>query len=670
MATRYWVGTSGTAWNSSTTTGWSTSSGGAGGASAPTITDDVIFDVNSTGGSVNIFSTAVCKTLTTTGATITFANGMPTVHGDVTITSGVTVTASGPLIIAASSTVTFNPASNASGISFEGVGSTYDLASNFISTGSSSIFRINAGTVNTNNYNISVRQFTTSVTTTTRAVNLGTSTITVSGISINTWDTSVTTGLTLNSSNAAIVWSRASASVSTVAFGSGQTISSLQITAQAGGTTTNYNITGTGFTIGSFSSLRTNATVIRFDGGSSCTIGTWLVTGSSGNIVTINSSSATDTHTISVTNRTVSIDYLYLSNIRGGSLTPVTFYIGANSRLRGRCRGVAKIASVAGEYIHVLVPGTTSWLVPADFSIFDNSVHIFGAGGGGAGASGVGADKYGGAGGGGGGYTRLTNITIPPSTTISYFAASGGAAGTASTTGGASSGGSPSATTFNASAYSVNSGTGGTTNYNTSTNTGGSGGSGSTFNGGTGGIGGISTSPSSASSGGGGGAGGPLGVGKTGGAGGDNETGGGGAGNGGGTNGSDAPTSGSANGGNNASGAGGGTFTALAFDGGGGFGGNGTDQTGTVGSSGVDITDAGMGSGGGAGGSSSYSVSGTAGLGGIGGDMGGGGSGGSTGPDTTSADFGNGGAGGDGGIIILYTGSAGTVSSNFFFMYS
>lgn len=52
MATRYWVGGNGS-WN--TTTNWSATSGGAGGASIPISTDDVIFDANSglTGGAVS-----------------------------------------------------------------------------------------------------------------------------------------------------------------------------------------------------------------------------------------------------------------------------------------------------------------------------------------------------------------------------------------------------------------------------------------------------------------------------------------------------------------------------------------------------------------------------------------------------------------------------------------
>lgn len=49
MANRYWVGGSGD-WNTTSTLNWSTTSGGASGASAPTLNDNVIFDQNSDGG--------------------------------------------------------------------------------------------------------------------------------------------------------------------------------------------------------------------------------------------------------------------------------------------------------------------------------------------------------------------------------------------------------------------------------------------------------------------------------------------------------------------------------------------------------------------------------------------------------------------------------------------
>jgi hypothetical protein len=50
MANRFWVGGTGT-WDATTTTNWSDTSGGAGGASAPTSADDVYFDAGSDAGS-------------------------------------------------------------------------------------------------------------------------------------------------------------------------------------------------------------------------------------------------------------------------------------------------------------------------------------------------------------------------------------------------------------------------------------------------------------------------------------------------------------------------------------------------------------------------------------------------------------------------------------------
>jgi hypothetical protein len=85
MATYYWVGGSGT-WDTSTTTNWSATSGGSGGAGAPTNADDVIFDVNS--GPVSPISTvtvsgiAVCKSFSSTlTAPVLFTGGELRVSG-------------------------------------------------------------------------------------------------------------------------------------------------------------------------------------------------------------------------------------------------------------------------------------------------------------------------------------------------------------------------------------------------------------------------------------------------------------------------------------------------------------------------------------------------------------------------------------------------------------
>lgn len=64
MASRYWVGGSGT-WDGTSTANWSATTGGASGASAPTTADDVVFDSNSgTAATVTVASTAVALNTT------------------------------------------------------------------------------------------------------------------------------------------------------------------------------------------------------------------------------------------------------------------------------------------------------------------------------------------------------------------------------------------------------------------------------------------------------------------------------------------------------------------------------------------------------------------------------------------------------------------------------
>lgn len=96
MATRYWVGGNGY-WHKTATANWSATSGGAGGASAPTSADDVIFDANSGSGTCTPSYSGgrgVCKSITTTGYTGTIFGsflGEIYVYGSITIGSGTTV---------------------------------------------------------------------------------------------------------------------------------------------------------------------------------------------------------------------------------------------------------------------------------------------------------------------------------------------------------------------------------------------------------------------------------------------------------------------------------------------------------------------------------------------------------------------------------------------------
>lgn len=97
MANRYWVGGTGN-WGS--TSKWSTSSGGSGGASVPTSSDDVIFDSNSgVGFTVTIPGTnAECKSLSAgLPFTITGTGGTLNVFGNITNLENITFTGTGLL---------------------------------------------------------------------------------------------------------------------------------------------------------------------------------------------------------------------------------------------------------------------------------------------------------------------------------------------------------------------------------------------------------------------------------------------------------------------------------------------------------------------------------------------------------------------------------------------
>lgn len=70
MANRYWVGGTGT-WTD--TARWSTTSGGAGGASVPGASDAAIFDANSGGGTVSLNLSVTLQSLITTNFTGSFS---------------------------------------------------------------------------------------------------------------------------------------------------------------------------------------------------------------------------------------------------------------------------------------------------------------------------------------------------------------------------------------------------------------------------------------------------------------------------------------------------------------------------------------------------------------------------------------------------------------------
>jgi len=185
--TRYWRGGTGT-WDATTTTNWSTTSGGVSGASVPTSADAVVFDSLSNATAYTVTCTATqlrCAALTMAGpatGNVTFAGTAPlAIHGNVSFAAtGITRSYTGAITLSGSSTgrtFTTNGVTLASATTVNGVGCGWTLGSALdigsstltVTNGSFSLatYNFTAGTINTNSAH-------------TITINLGSSTVSLS----------------------------------------------------------------------------------------------------------------------------------------------------------------------------------------------------------------------------------------------------------------------------------------------------------------------------------------------------------------------------------------------------------------------------------------------------------------------------------------------------------
>jgi hypothetical protein len=330
MADRYWRGGTGT-WNGTSTTNWSASSGGTGGASVPTAADNVFFDANSNTGTgaftvTMATSPRVCRDLTISGldGTMTLAGvstiGL-TVSGSLTFpATNFNRTYSGVTTFNATTTgktITTNGVAFGNNVAFNGVGGEWTLNSAF-SCGSSSL-TVNNGIFNTNGFNVTAASlFSNSGTT--RTINLTSSTVALNG----------STPLSLSTTNFTLIagTSQINLSSSIVQFdGLGLTFNNVSFT-----NTNKSFVTITGSnTFNTFTVITNTAspTTILFDAFSTTTVTNWNVNGVVGNLVTLNSSDSLNIFTLSKLGGIVSSDYLSINNstATGGA----TWYAGANS---------------------------------------------------------------------------------------------------------------------------------------------------------------------------------------------------------------------------------------------------------------------------------------------------------------------------------------------------
>jgi len=339
MADRYWILGTGT-WDSTTTTNWSASSGGAGGASVPTASDNVFFDANSNVG--------------VTAFTVTMANS-PRVCNDITVSgldgtmtlagSGIGLTVSGSLIFPAtnftrsySGVTTFNATTTGKtvtvngiglqGVTFDGVGGSWSLqdALNAVNT-----CTLTAGTLNLNQKTLTCPvRFATGFGT--KNLTFNGATLVCSGTNATSFNNINPTGFTTTAGTGTGTISMTGATAKTF-VGGGATFNCTLNQGGAGaltitGSNTFSNITNT--------YKSTGATSILFTAGTTSTFTDWNASGESTRLLTIGSVTAAS-HTLSKASGTISANFLSIS--RSTATGGAGWYAGASSTNGGNNSG-------------------------------------------------------------------------------------------------------------------------------------------------------------------------------------------------------------------------------------------------------------------------------------------------------------------------------------------
>jgi hypothetical protein len=209
MATYYWVGGNGT-WDSSTTTNWSLTSGGAGGAGVPTATDNAVFNSASSGATyvVTVGTNAVAADIDITGPSSGFldltmgATAVINCHGSwshPTNRFAFTSSAGATINFLASTSKTINASSLASdfggvNLTFNNASGTWTLGFQVITTGN---VTLTAGALDANFRNITSNSFSSSNSNVRSLSRPGAMVLT--GNNATLWNTSNATNLTYGS---------------------------------------------------------------------------------------------------------------------------------------------------------------------------------------------------------------------------------------------------------------------------------------------------------------------------------------------------------------------------------------------------------------------------------------------------------------------------------------
>jgi hypothetical protein len=340
--TVYRVGTN-TTWSGSSS--WALSSGASGSNNNFPLPQDTAVINNDTtlSGTLSFNSTYNIGTVDcsnrTTAITLNYNNAQSTFYGSHAFGSGVTSFGTVTQRFSGRGTQTFTSAGKT--ITFpilveKPVGA-FELGDAF---SSSSGLELTAGTLNAKNYNVSCAYFalvTSAVIVSPRTLTMGSGLWTLTGANgtgyaggAEVWSFGSNASFTLNKDTANILLSNTSTSSRTFNGPDGAVYNKLTIGGATGASTTTIGASNKSYTFSELASTKTVTHTISF--AANQTITKWTVTGTSGNIVTVNSTSAGVRRTITLINATSSandVNYLSVKDI--GVTDANKFYVGANS---------------------------------------------------------------------------------------------------------------------------------------------------------------------------------------------------------------------------------------------------------------------------------------------------------------------------------------------------
>jgi len=250
MANRYWVGGTNT-WNGTAGSKWAATSGGAGGQSLPTSSDDVFFDAASGSVIVDIESgNTGAKSINFTGFTgeITGTDAISVVD-NITLGTGMTISYTGIITITGACVFTSNGKVLGSNVTLNGTSLT------FADAFESAVLTLTAGSLDLNEQVVKVGQFSSSGSTT-RSIDFTNATLDLTGTGSIVYNTGNATNLSISGqSTGLILLSAATSSSRTVTMDFSPLVLAPSIEVAAGSNTVSFSsancynfVAGSGFT--------------------------------------------------------------------------------------------------------------------------------------------------------------------------------------------------------------------------------------------------------------------------------------------------------------------------------------------------------------------------------------------------------------------------------------